>query len=212
MVRLASKPVPSVNNFLFCITLESVDINCDLETEVQQVNYQGNPPLSPPEIAIPDHYINNVHSTPDLNAIMNRNIRDGRNGTTDRRNVIRDSFLEESVQLEGRNLNHWSLMYIDDMNIGEVHAMEKAKSLFSQMKERRTVHATYCEEKFKKIEEKSNDIGMVINAAKTQLLCVSASNSADIKTYSKCVSTKICSSNSLKILCFINTNSSPACM
>ena len=41
----------------------------------------------------------------------------------------------------------WSLMYIDDLNIGEVHAMEKSKIHITQNKEQRTIHAKYCEEK-----------------------------------------------------------------
>ena len=70
-------------------------------------------------------------------------------------------------------MDSWTLVYIDDINIGEVHAMEKAKSLFSQMKEQRTIHATYCEEKFIDIKRRASEIGMVINDQKTQLLCIS---------------------------------------
>ena len=90
---------------------------------------------------------------------------------TNKRNVLRDTIYEQSVQLPGRELNQWSLIYIDDMNIGEVHAMEQSKSTYSQYKEERLVHARYCESKFKEINEEATKVGMVINASKTQLLC-----------------------------------------
>ena len=89
------------------------------------------------------------------------------------------------------------------MNIGEVHAMEKAKSLFSQLKEKRTVHATYCEDKFKIIEEKSSEIGMVINAAKTQLLCVSDTRFSETESYFIAGDQKIRSQDEMKILGFV---------
>ena len=101
---------------------------------------------------------------------LNENFFNVYAGTHNKINVIRDSVIEDSIQLPGRDLPTWSLMYIDDLNIGEVHAMERLKkSLFSQIKEQRTIHATHCEERFNTINEDAKNIGMRINAEKTQL-------------------------------------------
>ena len=47
--------------------------------------------------------------------------------------------------IPGRELNSWCQMYIDDITIGEVNAMERAKCHFTDKKEKKIVHAYACE-------------------------------------------------------------------
>ena len=46
----------------------------------------------------------------------------------------------------------------------------------SQNKERRTLHAIGCKELFETISRNAKSLGMLVNAAKTQLLCISGRN------------------------------------
>ena len=67
-------------------------------------------------------------------------------------------------------MNNWTLIYVDDLNIGKIHPLESAKIHLTQEKEKKTIHAKHCEERFMNIKMKSEEIGMRINAQKTQLL------------------------------------------
>ena len=75
--------------------------------------------------------------------------------------------------IPGRELGSWSQMYIDDLTIGEVHAIERAKIHISQNKVKKVIHAYHCEDTFKAITSNATDIGMLISAKKTQLICIS---------------------------------------
>ena len=155
-----------LGNILFCVTLESLECS-DEETfsvqpesaDIQQhptelneerINVSGEYNISL-ESAIPNEYMSDTF---DLNGILNVNLRAANNGMYDKNNELRDTVHEESVAIEGRDLNGWTLVYIDNMNIGEVHAMKKTKRHLTQNKEKRTIHAVHCEEKFEEIRRK----------------------------------------------------------
>ena len=116
---------------------------------------------------------------------------------------MRDTVIEHSFDIEGRELNNWTLIYIDDLNIGEVHALEKSKKHLSVNKEVKTIHAKFCENKFENIKRRADNIGMVINADKTQLLCVSDNNFCEVKSYLIADDKRVDSVDSLKILGFV---------
>ena len=117
--------------------------------------------------------------------------------------MLRDSTLEESFQIPGRELPFWSQMYIDDLTVGEVHALEQAKRHITQHKERKIVHAYYCEESFNTIKSNADDIGMVINSLKTQLICIIADNNSSVSSYINADGNRVESVNTLKVLGFI---------
>ena len=94
-------------------------------------------------------------------------------------------------------------MYVDDLNIGEVHALETAQSLFSQNKEEKFIHARHCEKAFKNIKKNAEEIGMKINSKKTQLLCMSDSRFSNVSSHIIDDDTKVESVTSMKILGFV---------
>ena len=94
-------------------------------------------------------------------------------------------------------------MYVDDLNIGETQDLATAKKHITTGKEERRVHARFCEKKFAAISKNSEDIGMKINGAKTQLLCITDNNAALTKSYININNEEtIMSNNSMKILGF----------
>ena len=93
--------------------------------------------------------------------------------------------------------------YIDDLNIGEVHPLEAAKKHLSQHKEHRLIHARFCEDEFNSINNKAVNIGMKINAEKTQLLCLSDSRHYCVNSYINSQHSTIKSTEKMKILGFI---------
>ena len=105
--------------------------------------------------------------------------------------------------LPGRELSNWTQMYIDDLTVGETHAMERAKYHISSQRTLKTVHAYHCEDSFNGIKKNADAIGMVINNAKTQLICVSANSGCDIKSYINADGQRIDSVSELKVLGFV---------
>ena len=177
-----------LGGFLFCVTLEQVSAlgygtdDPTLNNISEHFSTNGN--STPHEIAVPEQYLREeVVGTPLLNTQINENFRHLSQGTKNKKNVLRDSIIEESFNIKGRDLNAWTLMYIDDLNVGEVHPLECAKLHITQHKERKNVHAKHCENRFEEIRNNAEAIGMRINASKTQLLCVSDSRHSEIKSY-----------------------------
>ena len=121
-------------------------------------------------------------------------------------NVIRDTVIEESFALPGRDLGNWTQLYIDDLTVGETHALEQAKSHISVHKEKKTIHAYHCEETFAKVSEESKKIGMVINPLKTQLICISDHRHTNIESYIMAGDQRIDSMAEMKVLGFIFEN------
>ena len=81
--------------------------------------------------------------------------------------------------------------------------MERSKIHLSQNKEQRSIHAKFCEEKFERIMQCTSDIGMVINAEKTQLLCVSDLRYCNTKSYFIANGSRVNSLETMKILGFV---------
>ena len=159
------------------------------------------------ESAIPVEYSRtSLNTTPCVNEMINENFFASSQGTRNKGRILRDSYAEKSIALPCRDRNKWSLMYVDDLNIGEVHDTLAAKSTFSQHKEEKMIHAKYCEEMFRTIERNSREIGMRINESKTQLICVSDNNHANIKSYIRPNNERIECSNEMKILGFVFSN------
>ena len=157
------------------------------------------------ETAVPEQYLNpNISSSTCLNDEMNRNFLYQCQGMRNKQGIIRDSILEESLHIPGRTLPNWSIMYVDDLSIGEVNDIKTASITISERKENRRIHSRFCEETFATIEENSTRKGMKINAAKTQLLCMSGTNFAETESYIKDTNGNVInSSDEMKILGFI---------
>ena len=97
-------------------------------------------------------------------------------------------------------------IYIDDANGVEKVRVPGSIVNITQDKQKTKVHAQKSEELLKTVSIRSSAIGMKVNHAKTQLLCVSASNTQDITSYLRGATGKICSSDELKNLGFIFGN------
>ena len=191
-----------LGNVLFCLTAEGI--------HEEKINRPIPPTLSPsipqsPLQAIPEQYRRtNLTSTPCLSDSINANFATISGGTRNKKNVIRDIALDDTVGLEPRLRADWAVMYIDDLSIGEVHDMNTSVSLFSQRKEERRRHARICEDKFKIITENANSIGMKINEKKTQLICFSDSNFSNTKSFINIDDEdRIYSEDNMKVLGFI---------
>ena len=74
-------------------------------------------------------------------------------------------------------------MYIDDLTVGEVHDLNTARIHITEQKETKLVHAMQCEQSFKTITVNAKNIGMKINDAKTQLICISDNPNAVVSSY-----------------------------
>ena len=86
-------------------------------------------------------------------------------------------------------------IYIDDANGVEKVRVPGSVVTISERKQETRVHAQRSEELLRTISLRASQIKMKVNHAKTQLLCVSASNSAEVSTYIKCGNTKIASTS-----------------
>ena len=74
-------------------------------------------------------------------------------------------------------------VYIDDLNAVEKILQTNAVSAISQTKRKLKVHSPRTERLFESINEKSRQIKMQVNQAKTQILCISASSSDSVSSY-----------------------------
>ena len=73
--------------------------------------------------------------------------------------------------------------------------------ILSENKTLTRIHATQCQEFYENVKRNAESIGISVNDKKTQLLCLSAANSADTKSYIRLKDgTKIESQETLKIL------------
>ena len=83
------------------------------------------------------------------------------------------------------NPDHWqtTLKYVDDVNSGERHYIKNASSTFSQLRERRSIHASACQDSYDTIVKNASAIGMKVNPAKTQLICLSAAIHSEASSF-----------------------------
>ena len=97
----------------------------------------------------------------------------------------------------------WSDKYVDDLNVGEELSLDAGICHLSSKKEVRKLRAVGCEEVYGTVEENANSKGMLVNEAKTQLICISPSLNYDVSTYLELPGgTRIESGNELTILGF----------
>ena len=98
----------------------------------------------------------------------------------------------------------WLDKYVDDVEYGEKHFIDKCISTFTSSKEARLIHAAGCQSMFRRIETNAGHIGMRVNSSKTQLLCISPSINYEISSYFRPSddSEEIVSQDTLKVLGF----------
>ena len=66
----------------------------------------------------------------------------------------------------------WTIKYVDDLTAGEHHYLRSATSTFTTMKEHKELHANDCEAIFQNVTTNSRRIGMCVNEQKTHLICI----------------------------------------
>ena len=94
------------------------------------------------------------------------------------------------------------MVYIDDYNSIEKLKVTEAQSHISVHRRKLKVLAQKSEKIFNNVQSVANDVGMKVNARKTQLLCIHASNNNEITSYIRNGGDEIVSTNTLKILGF----------
>ena len=135
-------------------------------------------------------------SKEDLNRISNPH------GMHRKKNVIRDTVLGE-VNTEEDASNHAVVKYIDDVNVVERVDLNQATDYFSTRKQVKEVRAKECEAFFDTVKTNAGDLGMVINTAKTQSICISHCTYYEVNSIVNTDSGQIRSADSLKILGFV---------
>lgn len=90
------------------------------------------------------------------------------------------------------------VMFVDDWTGLEKCDITGAASTFSTRKEERMVHAAAAEEAFENIKKNAEQMGMVVNAAKTQLLCTTTAVNYQVRSFIWADGQKITSGDSLK--------------
>ena len=93
-------------------------------------------------------------------------------------------------------------VYIGDLNNIEKIKQSTAVSVISESKTRLLPHAVKSEENFERIRKRAGEIGMRVNAAKTQMLCISGNPSFNVQSYIRTGNEEIRSTEELKILGF----------
>ena len=102
-----------------------------------------------------------------------------------------------------KRAEEWALKYVDDLNLGQHHFMETAISYWTTGKEKKLLHADECESTFEFVILNANRIGMKVNKAKTQLICISSNRTSIMDSYIMCDGRPLYSQNSIKMLGFI---------
>ena len=96
----------------------------------------------------------------------------------------------------------WVSKYVDDISAGEKICLANSTSVWSQRKEERLVRAPYCEKIHDIVAKNSRAIGMKLNSAKTQLLCITAAINYEVRSTIDIEGTQIVSGDELKVLGF----------
>lgn len=140
-VKGGSPQGTELGNVLFCMAID--DIMHEME---------GSSPVSKrvlsPDIAIPDHYLPPVTSTPVIVADEQDSFIKTVNphGFRGKINIIEDTIPEPPLSRSTyQNVETWAVGYIDDINIGETPSIEDGISLLTTGKEMKTIRAICCE-------------------------------------------------------------------
>ena len=113
-----------------------------------------------------------------------------------------DSFEEIIVPDSTCNDEVKTLVYIDDYNSIERVTLANAQRHITTNKQKICVHAKKSEQLFGAVGDLATNIGMRVNTAKTQMLCISPNTHSIVSSYISAGQTRIESTNSLKILGF----------
>lgn len=104
----------------------------------------------------------------------------------------------------------WIDKYIDDVNAGEHHYTKNGISIFSAMKGKRLLRAAASEAAFETVNTNAERIGMMVNPAKMQLLCIALSNNYDTTSYIELRSGQRIQSGNEMVLLGLKFNDRPA--
>ena len=183
-----------LGNMLFCIAIDDITEFVKLpETRKDS-----------PERAIPPQYMPLFASTPGRNVDADDSFNPNPYGFRRKINVIGDS--PPFDRLPGDQYSEtstWEIGYIDDLNIGETIRVSDGESHITTSKEIRSIRALGCEEMYEIITENGTKVGMLINAKKTQLLCISSSLVFRVECFISIDGRKLTSGEKLKILGFM---------
>ena len=114
--------------------------------------------------------------------------------------------LEDSLELgEWAREKPTIKAYVDDFNVIEKVRTTAAVSHFTEGRATYHIHAPLSERVFVDVERKAEEIGMIVNASKTQLLCISQAGKSN-RSYIRPAEEKLKSTDRLKILGFVFGN------
>ena len=186
-----------LGNLLFCISIDDItEPICVTPREID----------ASPEVAIPPENRPVGTSTPvarQLELLAADSFNPNPLGLRNKKMAINDTVsfcsLSESNYVDK---DTWEIGYVDDLNVGETLLIEDSTIHLSTRKEKREIRAFGSEKMYRNIENNGADVGMMINAKKTQLLCIHPSKTAEITSCISVGSRKIVSGSSLKILGF----------
>ena len=120
--------------------------------------------------------------------------------TTDSEPEIDDEILRLEYNANRKPLSTY--VYIEDFNSIETICLKNMPSHITTNKCKLNVRAMKSERLFKRVNEQALDIGMQVNANKTQMLCIHQCIHNDVETYIIDEGGEISSTDELKILGF----------
>ena len=191
-VKGGSPQGTKLGNLLFCIAIDDIT-----DPPPSRENHHGEEasPLS----AIPEQYLPAATSTPVLDDSFNPNPY----GFRPKLRVLNDTDPFPMLNQDEYEQGTWEVGYIDDINVGETLDTSEAISHYTTKKEHKEIRSKGCEEMFDVIEKNGKKVGMVINPAKTQLLCLSANNNARVTSFASINGKRLESGEKLKVLGFM---------
>ena len=113
-----------------------------------------------------------------------------------------DLLLNEQPPPEWKRIPPWTIKYVDDLNAGQTHYLPSATSIFTTGRQTREIRADDCERIFDIVKRNAAEIGMRVNDAKTQLVCISPEAEA-VRSFVQAGEETIMSGNAVKILGFM---------
>ena len=193
-----------LGNFLFCCAVDDIEVNQEATRDAGEAEQIA--PRTPEESAVPEHYLPNIMSTPiERNDSQDQNRIANPFGLRQKTNIIRDTVLEEPNECED-GVEVTVVKYVDDVNVIERLDLGAAVDHFTTNMQHREIRATGCEAVFVNIKTNSKDVKMMINAKKTQSICISDCNYYTVSSYINTEDGRIENSMSLKILGFVFGN------
>ena len=193
--------------FLFCATTDFFNrINADPVTEVTSPQVADNNTGGSLSVSLSDE----EYFTAEEDISSECEFRFLRNNPV---NVLNDTdvsvrFTQAEIEQELGVPERWTnrpcavKSYIDDLNIIEKIRHSDAVFTLSNQKRLIKAHAPQSEAFFNNISAEASAIGMKVNDRKTQIVCISASNESDVRSFIDPKESRIESTDCLKILGF----------